>query len=258
MSLGEKTNNMEEKLSHPDKDNPIRAPFIPLALSRKLITTLAWCVVGLTIVTVLLAIGFTASINRKPWVLVSTPGGYEEMGVGKASTNRRDVERFLNLVIPNIYGSINAEGPGLAEIRGLVNENIISSQQRSLADRASELRDEGISQFAIVTGINPETMVINRDKNIAYAEALGTIVLTKESRSKKTDVQWRCLMYLVEPTSKLSSSTPSGKMAGNKMGIFLQQIAEQPPGTVNEDSPKPTASDVKERSEEEEANKVKE
>jgi hypothetical protein len=139
-----------------------------------------------------------------------------------------------------------------------VNENIISSQLKSLKERERELQDEGISQFAIVSGINPETMVINRDKKIAYAEALGTIVLTKENRSKKTDVQWRCLMYLVEPTSKLSSSTPGGKMTGNKMGIFLQQIAEQPPGTVNEDSPKPTASDMKERNEEEQVLEEKE
>lgn len=249
---------MEEKISHPDKDNPIRAPFIPLAISRKLISTLAWCVVGLTLVTILLAVGFATSINRKPWVLVATEGGYEEMGVGKPRTTRQDVERFLNMVIPNIYGSINAEGPGLSEIRGLVNENIITSQEKSLRDRERDLKDEGISQFAIVTGINPETMVINRDKNIAYAEALGTIVLTKENRSKKTDVQWRCLMYLVEPTSKLSSSTPGGKMTGNKMGLFLQQVAEQAPGTINEDSPKPTASDIKERNEEEERNKIKE
>ena len=249
---------MEEKISHPEKDNPIRAPFIPLAISRKLITTLAWCVVGLTVVTIILAIGFATSINRKPWVLVATEGGYEEMGVGKPRTNRQDVSRFLNMVIPSIYGSINAEAPGLAEVRGLVNENIISSQLKSLKERERELQDEGISQFAIVSGINPETMVINRDKNIAYAEALGTIVLTKENRSKKTDVQWRCLMYLVEPTSKLSSSTPGGKMAGNKMGIFLQQIAEQPPGTVNEDSPKPTASDMKERNEEEQVEGEKE
>jgi len=249
---------MEEKISHPEKDNPIRAPFIPLAISRKLITTLAWCVVGLTVVTVMLAVGFATSINRKPWVLVATEGGYEEMGVGKARTNRQDVSRFLNMVIPSIYGSINAEAPGLVEVRGLVNENIISSQLKSLKERERELQDEGISQFAIVSGINPETMVINRDKKIAYAEALGTIVLTKENRSKKTDVQWRCLMYLVEPTSKLSSSTPGGKMTGNKMGIFLQQIAEQPPGTVNEDSPKPTASDMKERNEEEQAVEEKE
>lgn len=248
---------MEEKLSHPDKNNPIRAPFIPLAISRRLIHALAWCVVGLTLVTILLAIGFATSINRKPWVLVATEGGYEEMGIGKPKTSRKDVERFLSMVIPNIYGSINAEGPGLTEIRGMVNENIISSQQQSLTDRENELRNEGISQFAIVSGINPETMVIDRQKNIAYAEAIGTIVLTKENRSKKTDVQWRCLMYLVEPTSKLSSSTLSGKMAGNKMGLFLQQISEQPPGTINDDSPKPTAADVKERSEEENNNQTR-
>jgi hypothetical protein len=243
---------MQEKLNHPDKNNPIRAPYIPLALSRKLITILGWCVAGLTLVTILLAIGFATSINRKPWILVSTPEGYEEMGVKKSTTTRKDVERFLNFVIPNIYGTVNAEGPGLSKIRGMVNENIIGEQEKSLESRKSYLKDEGISQFAIVTGINPDTMVINRDKNIAYAEALGTIVLTKENRSKKTDVQWRCLIYIVEPTGQLYSSTPAGKMAGNKMGLFMQQVAEQKPGTINEDSPKPSASDLQEKGQDEE------
>lgn len=238
---------MAEKVPHPESENPIRAPFIPLALSRKLIITLGWCVAALVFVIIVLAIGFTTSINRKPWVLVATESGFEEMGVTRSKTTRKDVERFLNLVIPNIYGTINAEGPGLSEIRGMVNENIISQQEKSLEDRKEYLRKDGISQFAIVTGINPETMVINRDKKIAYAEALGTIVLTKENKSRKTEVQWRCLMYLVEPTDKLSSSTPAGTMAGNKMGLFLEQIQEQPPGTVNDDSPKPDARDLQEK-----------
>jgi hypothetical protein len=238
---------MAEKVPHPESENPIRAPFIPLSLSRKLITILGWCVAGLSIVTILLAVGFTTSINRKPWVLIATENGFEEMSVTRAKTTRKDVERFLNLVIPNIYGTVNAEGPGLAEIRGMVNENIISQQEKSLQDKSEYLKKDGISQFAIVTGINPETLVINRDKNLAYAEALGTIVLTKENKSRKTEVQWRCLMYLVEPTDKLSSATPAGSMAGNRMGLFLEQIQEQPPGTVNDDSPKPSASDLQER-----------
>lgn len=238
---------MAEKASHPEPENPIRAPFIPLSLSRKLIITLGWCVGGLVLVTLILAVGFATSINRKPWVLVASENGYEEMGVTRAKTTRKDVERFLNLVIPNIYGTVNAEGPGLKEVRGLINENIISQQEKSLEDKGEYLKKDGISQFAIVTGINPETMVIDRNKNIAYAEALGTIVLTKENKSRKTEVQWRCLMYLVEPTDKLQSSTPAGSMAGNRMGLFLEQIAEQPPGTINEDSPKPSASDVQEK-----------
>lgn len=233
--------------SHPELDNPIRAPFIPLAVSRRYITVLGWSVAGLTLVVILLSIGFTASINRKPWVLVATPDGYQEAGVGTAPTTRKDVERFLNFVIPNIYGSVNAEGPGLENIRGLVNENILIAQRKTLEEQGQFLKQEGVSQFAVVTGINPETMVINREKNMAYAEALGTIVLTREKKSRKTEVQWRCLIYIVEPTSQISSSTPGGKMVGNRMGLFLQQIAEQAPGTINEDSPKPTMSDMQER-----------
>jgi hypothetical protein len=100
-----------------------------------------------------------------------------------------------------------------------------------------------------VTGINPETLVINRKKNFVYAEALGTIVLSQAKRSEKTEVQWRILLYIVEPTDALTSTTPAGAMRGNRMGLYLQQISEQPPGTINEDSPKPSAQDLKEREE---------
>lgn len=242
--------NMEtEKAAHPDIDNPIRAPFLTLALSRKLITTMGWSVAGLVLVTVILAISFSVSINRRPWIIQTTPNGYEEVGVGRYKVQRKDVERYVNFVIPNLYGSINGSGPGLSQIGGLINENILSAQRTALKDKESYLRDNGISQFAIVTGINQETMVIDREKNFAYAEVLGTVVLSRENKSQKTEVQWRCLMYIVDPTDKLSSSTPAGKLTGNKMGLFLQQIAEQAPGTINKDSPKPSAKDVQERQE---------
>lgn len=234
--------------------NPVRAPYVSLALSRRLITTLSWCVAGMVLVTVILAIGFTTSINRKPWILTNSADGYEEMGVGRASISRGDVERFLNFVIPNIYGSLNGSAPGLNEIRGLVNESILGQQEKELEGSQSDLKDNGVSQFAIVTGINPETMVINRKKNFVYAEALGTIVLTQARRSEKTEVQWRVLIYIVEPTDALTSSTPAGQMRGNRLGLYLQQIAEQPPGTVNEDSPKPTTDDLQEREAERKTN----
>jgi hypothetical protein len=240
---------METKPPHPELDNPIRAPFLTLALSRRLITVMGWCIAGLVLVTIILAVSFSVSINRRPWILQSTGNGYEEVGVGRYKMQRKDVERYLNFVIPNLYGSVNGSGPGLSQIRGMINENIIAEQKTALKDKETYLKDNGISQFAIVTGINQETMVIDRDKNIAYAEVLGTIVLSRENKSQKTEVQWRCLMYIVEPTDKSSSSVPGGKLIGNKMGLFLQQIAEQAPGTINKDSPQPTARDAQERQE---------
>jgi len=234
-------------IDHPEPDNPIRVPYLPLSMSRRLIIVLGWAVAGLVLTTIMLAVGFTASINRKPWVLMDTGDGYKEMGLGSAKTTRQEVERFLNLIIPNIYGSLNGQAPGLEEVKGLVNQTIISQQRGDLSQKQNYLEREGISQFAIVTGINPETLVIDRKKNFVYVEALGTIVLAKENRSQKTDVQWRCLIYIVEPTDMLTSNTPTGKLPGNRMGLYLQQIGEQPPGTINKDSPKPTASDLQER-----------
>lgn len=239
------------KENHPDPTNPIRAPFVTLALSRKLLTTMGWCIVGLCIVTIILAVGFTTSINRRPWILTNLGDGYQEVGLSRSTqATRNDVERFLNFVIPNLYGSLNAEGPGLREIRGLVNENILMEQEKALEDKATSLKREGIGQFAIVTGINADTLVIDRRKNFVYVEAVGTVVLTQANRSQKTDVQWRCLLFIVEPTDALASTTPAGKMKGNRMGLFLQQIAEQAPGTINEDSPKPSALDAQDRANE--------
>lgn len=237
------------------KPEEVKFPYITLGMARSTISLLFYSSIALALTSIILAIGFSMSINRKPWVIMNTPDGFLEVSVGRAKIMRSDVERFLNFVIPNIYGTLNGEAPGLSKIRGMVNENIIIQQEKELEATRNQLRAEGISQFAIVTGINPETLVINRERNFVYVEALGTIVLTKENRSKRTDVQWRCLMYIVEPTDALISETAAGKIAGNRMGLFLEQIAEQPPGTINTDSPKPTASDIQERQAEAQAEK---
>jgi hypothetical protein len=246
-----KSSAMETPSPHPEPENPIRAPFIPLSASRKLIATLGWCIVGLVIITTMLTIGFVTSINRKPWILVNTGNGYQEMEIGRPKVTRGDIARYLNFVIPNIYGSLNGEAPGLASLRGLVNENIISKEKKTLEDKQRYFKENGISQFAVVTGLNPDTLVINRERHLAYAEALGSVVLSKENKSQKTDTQWRCLMYIVEPTDALNSTTPAGKMTGNRMGLFLQYCVEQEVGTVNKDSPKPSASDLQEKQTEE-------
>lgn len=243
-----------EKQAHPEENNPIRAPYVALSLSRKLLAVLGWCVAGLVLVVIILAVGYTTSINRKPWVLSNSGEGFEEMGVGRFNATRSDIERFVNFVIPNIYGSLNGAAPGFNEVRGMVNENIINQQEKDLTVNKSYLQEEGVSQFAIITGINPETLVINRDRNFVYVEALGTIVLSQARRSEKTEVQWRILLYIVEPTDALASNTPAGQMRGNRLGLYMQQITEQPPGTINEDSPKPSTDDIRDRQQETGAN----
>lgn len=241
---------MESETPTPENksaQNPVRAPYVSLALSRKMVGTMGWCIVGLVGVTIILAIALSVSLQKKPWVLVNNGKGFEEIGIGHWKATRNDVERYVNLVIPNLYGSLNGEAPGLNELRGLINENILRQQETDLEKNRQQFQQDGVSQFAIVTGINPDTLVINRSKNFIYAEVLGSIVLTQARRSERTDVQWRILLYIVEPTDALISETPGGKLKGNRMGMYLQQIAEQAPGTINEDSPKPTAEDLQER-----------
>ena len=224
--------------NHPEPKNPIRAPYLPLALSKKIITMLLLCCILLTIVSVLLAIGFSISIQRKPWIVANFGKGYEELVLDRKSTTSQDVERYMNFVIPVLYGSLNGEAPNLKELRGLVNEGIIDVQQQAINKSYSEYREQGISVFALVTGINPETLVISPEENSVYVEVLGTIVLSEERNSKQTRVQWRCLLYIVEPTDTLTTSVEGGPLKGNKMGLYLQQIAEQEPGAINEDIPK--------------------
>jgi hypothetical protein len=232
---------------NPHSKESVRAPYVSISLSRKLIGTMGWCIVGLVVVTLILGIALSVSLQKKPWVLVNNGKGFEEIGIGEWKANRGEVERFLNLAVPNLYGSLNGDGPGLNELRGLVNENILLQQEGELSANKEDYQEQGVSQFAIVTGINPDTLVINHSKNFVYAEVLGTIVLTKGRRSEQTNVQWRVLLYIVEPTDALMSETPGGRMKGNRMGLYLQQIAEQAPGTINEDSPKPTMEDIKAR-----------
>jgi len=223
---------------HPDEENPIRAPYLPLAVSKKIITTLLWCSILLTFVTIVLAISFSISIQKKPWVVADFGKGYEEVILQRNNTTAQDIERYLNFILPNLYGSLNGEAPGLQELRGLINEGIIAAQEQDLETNKKQYKNEGISVFALVTGIKPDTLVINKDKNFVYVEALGTIVLSQSNNSKNTPVQWRCLLYIVEPTDSLTSKTPAGRQKGNKMGLYLQQIGEQEPNTVNQDIPK--------------------
>ena len=223
---------------HPDPSNPIRAPYLPLAVSRKAITMLMASSIALPIVSVVLAIAFSISIQRKPWVVANFGKGYEELALERNKITTQDVERFLNLIIPNLYGSLNGAGPGLQELRGLVNETIITIQEKGLKENEKAYREGGISTFALLTGINPDTLIINREKKFVYVEALGTIMYTEANSSKKTDVQWRCLLYIVEPTDALTSDTPIGPRKGNKWGLYVQQIAEQEPGTINKDTPR--------------------
>jgi len=224
--------------NHPDPSNPVRAPYLPLAASRRALTLLMGSSFALLIVCIILAISFSISIQRKPWVVANFGKGYEELALDRNKITKQDVERFLSLVIPNLYGTLNGGAPGLQELRGLVNETIIAIQEKDIKDNERAYKEGGISTFAILTGLNPDTMIINKDKKFVYVEAQGSIMLTQDRSSKRTDVQWRCMIYIVEPTDALTSDTPIGPRKGNKWGLYLQQIAEQEPGTINEDIPR--------------------
>jgi hypothetical protein len=229
----------------------VKAPWVPLAIASKWVSALLVASLLLTVVTIIQAISLTAALQRKPWIVGYKDGKYTELSPENYRVSRDGVEMFLSYVIPSLYGSIKGDAPNLPLLNGLVNPNVIQEQKTEIANSAEQMQRDGVSWLAIVTGLNPETLVINRAQKFVYAEALGTVIMSKPDKATPTDLQWRCLLYIVEPLSYLKTKTPQQQIAGNEWGLYLQQIVEQPPGTINEDSPKPTTSDEQEKQEQE-------
>lgn len=227
----------------------VRSPWIPLAQARKTIALLTLASLALAVCAVVLAVLVFAQLNRKPWIVGYTNGKYTQLDPQGFRVSRDDVEIFLSDIIPRLYGTVNGEAPGLDMLEGgvSVNPNIIAAQRANVADSSKQLIADGISQFAIPTGIIPDTLVINRTERFVYAEVTGITMLTRPDRSTPTETQWRCLLYIIDPFNN-QDDIPS---AGSHYGLYLQQIIEQPPGTVNPDSPRPTTSDEQERDEQE-------
>lgn len=229
----------------------VRAPWVPLAQARKTISLLTLCTLALTLVTIILGALVFTQLTKKPWIVGYTNGKYKEMDPQNFKVTRDDVEIFLGDVIPRLYGIVQGEAPGLEMLGGSVNPNIVSTQRANVKKQSDSLKEQGISQFAIVTGIIPHTLVINRNERYIYAEVTGINMLTKRDKSTPTEAQWRCLLYIVDPLASMNSNTPGGRIAGNQHGLYLQQIVEQTPGTINTDSPRPTTEDEQERKEQE-------
>jgi len=240
-----------EKETTPQKETvheEVRYPWVQLSMSRRVITLLLISSLLLTVASITLAVSSVRLLNRKPWVVGYQGGTYNELNPQRFRVTRDDVEIFLSSVIPQLYGSVNGEAPGLELLRTVVNPNIISNQKENLQEQYSIL-SQGVSQFAIVTGINPDTLVINRTEKFIYAEAIGVTTFARRDKSIPSQTQWRCLIYILEPVSSLETNTPGGRVAGNEYGLYLQQIVEQAPGTVNPDSPQPTTQDEQEKRE---------
>lgn len=231
--------------------NQVRYPWIPLAVSRKLISTLLVITILLGASCAILVILVFGQLSKEPWVLVKEGGQYFQSNLSRTNVTRDDVELFLGDIIPKLLGSVEGEAPALNLLQSMVNPNILSEQREKLQSQSATLKSQKISQFAIVTGIVPDTLVIDRSKKFVYAEALGIVTLTRQDKSTPSQVQWRCLLYIVDPTASLQRTTPMGQIQGNRYGLYLQQIEEQPRGTVNPDAPQPTTRDEQERREQE-------
>lgn len=229
----------------------VRAPWVPLAVAQKTIALLTGSTLLLAVSAVALAAVVFTQLNKKPWIVGYTAGTYTELDPQKFRVTRDDVEIFLGDVIPRLYGTVNGQAPGLEMLAQSVNPNILATQRENVATQSKSLQEQGISQFAILTGLVPQTLVINRSQNFVYAEATGVVMLTRDNRSTPSEVQWRCLIYIVNPLTSMETKTPGGRLAGNQYGLYLQQILEQAPGTVNPDSPRPTTQDEQERQEQE-------
>lgn len=240
--------NQEAPITHPQPGVTPRNGYAEAATANKRHAQLTFGVIGLVIACLVQAATIHYHSQKPPLVLYNNGdgNGFNEAIVGAMRITRGDLERYMNLIIPNIYANINGEDTGLDQIRGLLNENIIITTKRELSQKGGNMKNEGVSQFAVVTGVNPETLAIDYKRKMAYIEVYGTIVLSQENKTKKTDVQWRCLCYLVDPSAKLLTNTPGGKRLGNRFGIYLQQLEEQPPGTINKDILKPTPDNIQE------------
>jgi hypothetical protein len=235
----------QTKPLHPEPKNLIRGPFIPIQASKKIIAGLSISSIALCITSCVLGLTLAGQIQKAPWVIASTENGYETVGLDRQKISRRDLEQYVNFVIPTLYGHLNGEAKGLESLRGLVNQNILDEQKKEVSTNSASYKNDGVSEFVVLTGINPETVVINNRKKMAYVEVVGSVLTTKNNKTKKTDSQWRCVFYLVNPAIGTSAAS-GGKNNGNRFGIYLQQIVEQPPGTLNPDSPKPTREDMEE------------
>ena len=239
--------NPPSTLKHPQPGISPRNGYAEAANATKRHTLLTYAVGGLVAAS-LIQVATIHHYSQKPPLVLYNNGdgnGFSEALVGSMRITRGDLERYMHLIIPNIYANINGEDTGLDQIRGLLNENIIITTKRELTQKGGNMKNEGVSQFAVVTGINPETLAIDYKRKMAYVEVYGTIVLSQENKTKKTDVQWRCFAYLVDPSTKLLTNTPGGKQLGNRFGIYLQQLEEQPPGTINKDVLKPTQENLR-------------
>lgn len=229
----------------------VRTPWVPMAVASKWIAALMLATILLTAMVVVQSFTIQAMFQRKPWIVGYKDGRYQELNPSNYTTSRDSVETFLSFVIPSLYGNLRGQSPNLTLLNGLVNSNIIREQMEELRQNSDQMEQSGTSQMAIITGLNPETLVINRAQKFVYAEALGTVIISREDKATPTQIQWRCLIYIVEPLSYSKSDTPTGEINGNEWGLYLQQIMEQSPGTLNEDSPKPTTSDEQEKQEQE-------
>lgn len=240
-------NSKQKKVT---SNNQSDKPWINGAVSRRTISMLT--------LTNLMALGSASilglvaykSLNSPPILIENRDGIYVSSVQGKVTVTRDDVEQFARYIIPQLHGASNGEIPGLKQIGNLINPNIMGEQERFSSTNINKLNTAGITQFAIVNAIKPETMVINRDANTIYCEAVGLIGLTDNGGKARTfPTKWRMLMYMVDiiPVTDEEGKITENSAVGNERGIYLHQIHEVDPEEVSDNSPKPTQMDVKER-----------
>lgn len=228
--------------------NDVPAPWVPGATARRTVGQLTLVSIMLTACVVALGIVAIKVAKEPPKLVVNNAGRFVQADLDPMTVTRDDVELFVQLVIPRLYAQSGGEAPGLEQIRHMVNTNIITEQLEQMKKKASSLGRRGVTQFAIVNGVNPNTLVIDRDKKTIYVEAIGLIGLTdSEGRAQTVQTQWQMLMYMVDIIpAGADSAMGKRELIGNERGILLQQYREQKPGTVNSDTPKLRQSDMQE------------
>lgn len=234
------------KAPAPDSQNTVRPrAWLAQAESRRYIKALYWIVIVFAIASLILFLTTWSVVNRKPVVLSKGTYGFTPVPLENFIIHRDDVEAYLSLVIPKLYDQQYDTKPAFRLLQGYVNPAIITQQEERYGEHLDQMKAQKATQWAIVNGVNPQTLVINRQRHFIYADVEGLVGINLANKSLSNPVQWQCLIYM--------TGNPGEGAGTNPWGLMLQQMAEVEPGTVNAQAPKPGPEDEQERAQEDAA-----
>ena len=239
---------------------PVRTPnfYVPMPVASRTIQ----CATAAAALACLAA--FASSIaawvhsTRVPLIYEKTTGGrYVRLDPLAQRPTRDDLEVFLAFVIPKLHEVEGAKPKGLDYVANYVSPKILEETRKRVKAKENEYAQAGANRYALVSGINEDTLTIRRDKHYAFVQAVGTVsTVTANGRAITNPIQWDCVIYITSPFEGETTNIFGAGIASNDRGLYLQQIQEKRPGELNRDAPKPTPDDQKERANQERARRA--